>query len=229
MEFPTAPKTPGEKVLFAYAVAAHKDFRPAGWQATYAGLLRADPPYVREQAAFYLAKVPHKEFAAHLPKLLEDGNRAVVLAACGAVEQVKEPTAREPLAKLLKTSKDREVVKAADRAAYAVLPNLDRVQILVDRLDDPAVDYTCLECLSWVVTGWTGQSAALGGGTAADRKALKAVWQTFVKDHAADLKAGKRWQFDDPAIPVRALLPGFTFHRDDRKPGPEEKGPRMEK
>jgi len=137
MEFPAAPKTAAEKVLFAYAIAERKDFRPAGWQATYAGLLRADPPYVRERALLHLRKVPHKEFVAHLPRLLEDKDRAVVLAACAAAAEVKDPSAREPLAKLLKTTTDRELLQAADQAAYGILSGQERVQILADRLDDP--------------------------------------------------------------------------------------------
>jgi len=57
-----------------------------------------------------------------------------------------------------------------------------------------------LEQLSWLFTGWTGKSGGSGGGTDAERKALKAVWQKFILAHADDLKAGKLWQFDDPTI-----------------------------
>jgi HEAT repeats len=212
MDFPTQPHTPGEQVLFLFGLAARKSFRPGQWEATYAKLLQGDPPYVRKRAAYHLPSVPTEKLLALVPKVLEDPDTDVVVAACRAIGELKNPSMGASLKKLLGTTKDKDIMRAASDAAYDLLPPLERKQILVSRLDDEAVYATCLSDLRGIVAGWS--SCSVGSKYSAEEaKKTRAHWQEFLRKHGQEIAAGKSWQFDDPALPVQELLPGYRFER----------------
>lgn len=215
---PSPPRSPGEMLLFAAAIGSNKSFRPPGWQTTYARLLRAEIPYVREIALVNLPLPPPDTLLGLVPGLLMDKNVDVQIAACRVAEKTKVPQLREPVLDVLATAREEILLGDAFNAACALAGRWDRIQVLVSRLDEKDVVPRCLEFLASDVLTEASRTGIPNSDmlNVATVRTCKAAWQQFLRDHEAELKAGKSFRLTDPALPLAKLFPEFRFKRPQK-------------
>lgn len=210
---PAPPRSPGEMLLFAAAIGASKTFRPAGWEATYARLLRAEIPYVREAALVNLPLPPPDGLLDLVARLVEDKDVDVQIAACRVAKETKAPRLREPVLRVLASAREEWLFRAADNAAYVLASRWDRMQVLLARLDEKGMTARCLGSLASEILA-DQSSRSLDEGSV---RSCKGVWQQFLRDHEAELKAGRSYRLADRALPLEKLFPGFTFDPPKRR------------
>ncbi|HEY7310246.1 MAG TPA: hypothetical protein VH643_12860 [Gemmataceae bacterium] len=211
---PIPPRSSGEMILFAAAIGARPAFRPAGWEAIYARLLQAELPYVREVGLCNLSLPPPPALRKLLPALFADKNVDVQIAACEVAEKTKDPELREPILRVLASAREDWLFYSANNAAYSLGLRMERIRVLVSRLDEEGMTGPCLDRLVSVVladlSGYSG--LARNSLDVAARRACKAAWLRFLKEHDEELRAGKEFGLADPTLPRKELFPGFTFH-----------------
>jgi hypothetical protein len=211
---PNPPRSSGEMILFAAALGARPEFRPAGWEKTYARLLQAELPYVREVGLCNLPTPPPPSLLKLLPALLMDKNIDVQIAACVAAEKAKNAELREPILRVLGSAREEWLFRAANDAAYNLGLRLERIRVLVSRLDEEGMAAMCLgQLASIILSDLSGHSSPSRDGLdVAAGRACKEVWLKFLREHAEELRMGREFRLADPVLPRQALFPGFTFY-----------------
>jgi hypothetical protein len=211
---PLPPRSSGEMILFAAAIGARPQFRPDGWEATYARLLQAELPYVREVGLGNLPIPPPPTLLKLLPALLRDKNIDVQIAACKVAGKVKNPELREPLLRVLESAREKWLFHAANDAAYELNLRLERINVLVSRLDEKGMAAACLERLASIILSDLSSYSSLTaeGLDVTAGRACKATWLRFMREHGEELRVGKKFSLADPAFPRKELFPGFTFY-----------------
>lgn len=207
---PVPPRSSGEMILFATAIGVRPQFRPPDWEATYARLLQAELPYVREVGLRNLPVPPPPALFKLLPALLADKNIDVQIAACDAAGKAKNSELREPVLRMLETAKEEWLFHAVNNAAYDLGLRMESIRVLVSRLDEEGMAAACLKQLSSILLSDSSGSRPTGLDVATGR-ACKAVWLRFVREHDNELRAGKDFHPADPALPIKELFPEFTF------------------
>jgi hypothetical protein len=203
-------------VVFLAAVGASEKFRPEGWQRDYRRLLQHPTAYVREVALDNLPLPAPEPLLELLPGLITDRDVDVQIAACHVAEKTKRPELKAPVLKALSTAREYWQFNAASNAAHALGGEWERIEILVARLDEEGMTKHCLsDLLSAVVENVGGYSGPSDKWTAEDAKACKARWLKFLQEHGKELKAGRRFKRDDPAV-TPDLFPTMEFDRGRR-------------
>jgi hypothetical protein len=204
---PLETDTAGQAVVFLCAIGASDKFRPEGWETRYARLMQHETAYVREVALDNLpAPAPDSMFKL-LPGLITDKDVDVQIAACHVAEKTKRRELKEPVLKALAAAREEWLFNAASNAAHALDADWEQIEILVSRLDEEGMTKLCLSYLvSAVVEDAGSRSGPSDKWTAEDSKACKARWAKFLQEHGKELKTGRRFKRDDPAI-TPDLLP----------------------
>jgi hypothetical protein len=198
---PPEVETAGQAVVFLCAVGTADKYRPAGWERLYARLLQHEIAYVREVALDNLPLPAPGPLLKLLPELITDKDVDVQIAACHVAEKTKRPELKGPVLKALATAREHWQFNAASNAAWALGAKWERLETLVARLDEEGMTQHCLSALVYtVVENVGGYSGPSDKWTAEAAKACKARWVKFLQDHGKQLKAGRRFKRDDPAI-----------------------------
>jgi len=218
-EIPADPKTPGQAVVFLVALRLRKDFRPQGWEATYARLLQHEIPYVQEIALESVPEPPPKALVELLRTRLAHPDLDVRIAACRAAGESKSPELRAPVLKLVASAEDHWLLNAATNAAHQLGARVETLGILASRLDSTEIGWECFYTLmSWVIVSHdSGGKSVLDAETA---RRLKARWTKFLQDHREALKAGRRFKPGDPELTPDLMPPEYKIHLKNGKDWP---------
>jgi hypothetical protein len=198
---PLQPESAGQCVVFAGAVGGSERFRPQGWEESYAKLLRHEVGFVREVAVESLPLPAPEPLRKLLPGLITDPDLDVQIAARRVAEKVKGPELKQPVLRALAGAKEMWQFRTASSAALALDARWERLEVIVGRMDDPQMTALCLQELVYDVLknpgGWSGPSEKW---TAEEARACKARWVKFLREHGKELRDGKQFPRNDPAI-----------------------------
>jgi hypothetical protein len=191
-------------------------------------LLQDNLPCLRKAALDCWPEMPKPPFAPFLPKLLRDADVAVRTSACWACLNVKSKELRGPLLEVLSTARDDKLLYAAHTVAYdhEMVPRVEVLRALVDRLDEDGMSRKCLGYLRAIVgdrssLDYKEDKEEANYLKADEVNACKKAWLKFLDDRAKELTTGKTYPFDDATLPIRELFPRVKFWRD---PPEENKG-----
>lgn len=215
-------KSAGERLLFAHAIAELPTYRPGGWEAAFAGLLRDDRACVRKAALDAFPGDPAPALVAGLADCLRDPDAAVRTAACWASLKAKSKDLERPLLGVLGSATDDRLLYAAQRVVidHGMAPRVEGLRVLVGRLGEPGMARPCLKYLAcWVVEGRSALDRADDPKdpyrlSAEEVAACQGAWRRVLKDRQKELAAGKTYPFDAPGLPTPELFPRVTFWRD---------------
>jgi hypothetical protein len=206
------PASPGEFLLSACAVGSREKFRPKGWEETFVVALRHELPFVREIAVNNLPSPPPAEAGKLIAGLIEDKDVDVQIAACHFAVKWKAAHLRGAVLRTLKSAKEQWLFTGASDAARELGAFKERVEILVDRLDEQGMTVRCLTQLVGMIEDTNGY----GNRTELDvetGKTCKQAWQRFLERNAETIKADRKFKLADPGFPAAELFPQFTFYR----------------
>ena len=199
-DVPAVPTSPGEAVFFAMASSLREGFRPPGLKVQWLALLEHEVPYVREKALDYAPPALTPLLAPKVAPLLGDANLDVQIAACHFVGRTKSESLREPLLKTLASAKEQWLFNAARLAANEIGAQVDALEVMAGRLDDPEAAERCLDALGWFLSNDGARSGSAKKPDAATGKALKERWRKFFADHGAALRAGRKLKPGDAEV-----------------------------
>ena len=205
------PTSAGELILFACAIGGRERFRPKGWEGVLAQALQHDLPYVREMALMTLPLPPPAVVGKLIPALVEDSDVDVQIAACHVAEKWKAAPLRESVLRTLRLATEDWLFNAANNAAVALGARMERVAILVARLDEPGMTARCLKELTCLIADTEGH----GSRTDLDIETgwtCKKAWLKFLEQNGDAIGAGKKFKLADPRFPTAELYPQFTFY-----------------
>jgi hypothetical protein len=211
LALPVTATTPAYKVLWLRRLGRDADFRPPGWEAAYARLLRDETAYVREQALLYLPTAQGKDLLRPLASLCDDPDLDVRGAACSAAARFDVTDLRTAVARVARTTTDKSLFRTASGATRQLSQRWDWLELIVARLEEPGLTEPCLQELMAVIGGFNGYSHS-GGYKPEQARTLKKGWQKFLDEHEKDLRAGKQWRFNAPGFPTPELFPGYHFY-----------------
>lgn len=218
------PRSAGEIVAYLRAGMRYRAVHPPGWDAVLSRALQHRLAYVREKALDAADPVDDR-VAARLPGLLRDRDIDVRIAACRAAERSGRPALLSEVLRILRETDDHSFVNIALNAAAKLGPRRRYLEVLVERLDDPAFAPEALSNLAGLVES-TSRS---GGGTITPEEArrLRARWTAFLREHGAALDAGERFKPGDPRLTPDLFTPHYRFTGKDGTiwPPPGERPP----
>jgi hypothetical protein len=212
------PKTPGEIALFLNALKTRSDFRPKGWEERCATMLNSDVPYLRDAVLASVPAIP-AAVAAKLPALLSDADLGVRIAACNAAAKTKGPELREPVLKIIATTKEDALINASATAAYQLGVFREALDTWISRLDEPGMEMKALTTLVRLLVARSGFSA--GGEFSPDEvKAIKIAWMEFSKTYGGDFQKGRLFDVGAGELKAEMFPPKFKLYRANNEPWP---------
>ncbi len=114
------------------------------------------------------------------------------------------------------SAKEDWLFQEANNAAYDLGLRMERIGVLVSRLDEEGMGAACLDQLGACVlsdrSSYSSPTRTELNGAAG--RACKSVWLRFLREHGQELREGKSFRLADPALPCKELFPGFTFFSD---------------
>jgi hypothetical protein len=222
MELLYAPLTPGDTPggLALWLVALGHGARPGGWQDDVARALIHPIPYVRELAMDRLkGEVPDVLIPA-IGENLKSSDPDVQIAACNLVARSRISVLRARVSEAYQTAKEW-TLRECGNTLWALGARLERVEILVSRLTEPAMAATVLEHLLGLLDndGWSGCCAVTGD----QAQALSVRWRALVTSHRADIEAGREIPLEAQDVTPDLLPPGMTLHRPGKPNWPSDR------
>lgn len=215
---PANPQTWSEIALYLNELKTRKDFRPMGWEERCAKIVDSDVPYLREAVLISVPAIP-AAVAAKLPKLLEDADLGVRIAACNAAGKTKAPELRAPILKIIATTKDDWLINAANSAAYQLGVFRECIDTWISRLDEPGMEMKALATLIGVLVARSGYSAG-GEFTPDEARAIKAAWKEFAKTYGGDFQAGRLFEVGGTELKAEMFPPKFKLYKKNNQPWP---------
>ena len=155
---------------------------------------------VREAALRSIPQPVPVECYAFITARLADKDLGVCRAACELAGKSGNRDFRKPLLEIIATENHEWLLWAANNAMFALGGGYDLFTTWADRLGDEHTCYLALDALQAVLEGLPGLCSTRSGLTRSERLELRQAWQTFLAAHADELRQGKRFKVDDPAI-----------------------------
>jgi hypothetical protein len=215
---PTAdPKTPGEIVAYlttfpadapaaAAAAAAGLGERVAGWSSHPVA-------YVRE-LSLNVAPLPLPDaLRDRLPALVEDDDVNVRVAASRLAQRAKEKSCGAAVLRRVKAAQTTWELDQQSTVTADLGIEVDAWHVMADRLDegDKKRFFLFLRHLCGVAKHSGGFGWHDDGATPAEMTRVQARWQAFLKEHDAELRAGKRFKPGDGRFTADLFPPQFNL------------------
>ncbi|QDT39412.1 hypothetical protein [Stratiformator vulcanicus] len=218
---PADPKSAGEAMLFAIKFGQDSQFEPEGWEQTCRLLIRHEILHVRRTM---LENLPQPIPAALRPDLIEvfaSPHLGSVIEALHIVSRDRLTEFRDPVRKQLRTARQSFHFSAADGAAREVLNRYERLEILVDRIDEPGMMFESLDALKPLFPNAGGGGRSSNIDLRKEARRIKPLWQQFLKRHQADLKLGAEYKLPHLDIGEDMFPPEYTIRLRDGSEWPE--------
>jgi hypothetical protein len=208
---PNQPTSSGERILFVEKISRDKDFRPAGWESTYVGVLNDEMDYVREVAVDCCPTPSANAFKKVIPKRIRDRHVDVQIAALRLVEKNQLPEWKPAVLDVFRTAEEQWLRSAVGNAAFCLCDRLELVERYVGLIDDPTKAKYAVEALTFILRDGGSQSLGTDVNTPEKRRKCQAAWLKFVANNREKLKEPNPFSLKDP-IPVADLFPGIRFY-----------------
>jgi hypothetical protein len=131
---------------------------------------------------------------------LEDLDPGVCRVACDVAGKSGLPEFIAPLLEIIALEQDEWLLRAASDAAAQLGARYEMLETWATRLAEEAHYEQGLDNLQTVVAGLPNGWSRRHEPTRSERIALRTHWQQFLSVHAAELRAGKKFQVGDPAL-----------------------------
>jgi HEAT repeat protein len=216
---PKEPQSPGEIVVFLGALKESEEFRPEGWHNKLEKFLKHEIAYVRERALVAAPPKVPQSILKIIPSFINDKDIDVRIEACRLAGRTKAPELKEPLLEILRTEKEQQLLSAASSAAYHLCQRVELYRIWVSRLEEPKIGREALNHLCSIVK-WQSSGSDGSPSTPEVMKKAQVLWSEFLKEHAEEINAGKRYKMGDSALKAE-MFPGTAFRDKDGRKWPE--------
>jgi hypothetical protein len=210
---PARTTAPGELALWLVAKDHAQALGEKASEATFARALSHPILYLRRVAMERAPKPLAPALVAAVRANLASTDIDTQLAAAWLAESQQLTALAPDLVSVIARTKDAYLLGVATRAAEHLGARGTRIDALVSRLTDTALGFEVLDRLLDSF-GSNGRSAP-NEVTPAQALALQAAWRAFVKQHRADLEAGRKLELD-ASTPAALVPPGFIVHRPDQ-------------
>ena len=189
-----------ELLLYFTWLADQPPPRPENWQQCFEAFGTSSPYAIRE-AVLRSAPLPLPE--ACVPGVraaLADKDLGVCRAACELVGKSNDQRFLAPLLEIIATENHEWLLGSATNAAVRLGAGYELLHIWAERLGDEHLYGQALDCLQGVLDMKTYGSSGRTDLSRAERLHLREVWLAFLDHHEKELRAGKRFKLDDPAV-----------------------------
>jgi hypothetical protein len=151
---------------------------------------------------------------------LADADLGVCRAACTIAGKSGNKVFLKPLLEIIATEHHEWLLREASDAARTLGAGYDLLDIWADRLSEEGLYALGLDSLQTVIEGlpggWTGRTDL----NRAERLELRDQWKSFLAKHADEIRAGKKFKTDDPALTPALFGRARTFQISNDKSWP---------
>ena len=140
------------------------------------------------------------ECVAFVKDRLADEDRGVCLVACHVAGESGNKVFLKPLLDIIATEHQEWLLREATDAANKLGAGCDLLTIWADRLTEEQLYGLALDSLQTVIEGLPGSSSGRTDLTRSERIELRNQWKTFLAKHADEIRQGKKFKLDDPAL-----------------------------
>lgn len=131
---------------------------------------------------------------------LTDADLGVCRAACAVAGKSGNKDFLKPLLEIIATEQQDWLLREATEAANKLGAGFELLDVWASRLTDEHCYNLALDSLQKVVEGLPGSSSGRTDLTRGERIELRNQWTTFLSKHEDEIRAGKKFQTDDPAL-----------------------------
>jgi hypothetical protein len=156
---------------------------------------------------------------AFVESRLEDTDFGVCRAACAVAGESGRKVFLKPLLDIIATEHHELLLREATQAAKRLGAGFELLDVWADRLSEEGLCGPALDNLQTVIEGLPGNSSGVGV-TRSERIDLRNQWKAFLAIHANEIRAGKKFKLDDPALTPALFGRARTFHLPDGKSWP---------
>ncbi len=217
---PEKPESYGQAIFFLQAIASDPSFRPDGWVQTCDRLLQSDIPYIQEQTLKALPAPMPAALQKRLAPILGSADLDAAIEASRIVERDKLGDQKDAVIRTFRTAKDKWLFRASDSALLSLGCIYERLEILVDRMDEPDMLFDCLEGLKTVFANTGGGGFSSRIDVQAEARRIKPKWQVFLRRHEQDLKNARRFTLPAPEVPADMFPTGYSITLKDGRTWP---------
>ncbi|MGC3989666.1 MAG: hypothetical protein QM796_08320 [Chthoniobacteraceae bacterium] len=132
---------------------------------------------------------------------LNDPDIGVCMTACAIVGKSGRKEFYQPLWQLIVTESDPSLLEAASNAAVALGGGYELYAAWADRMADQDLQSAAFGCLDQIFAGQISGSGG-NGVSRSERIAIRDAWRKFLSAHEAEIRAGKKFKVNDPAVPL---------------------------
>ncbi|NCA82223.1 MAG: HEAT repeat domain-containing protein [Opitutae bacterium] len=194
------PQNKGQALLYFLAQAKVPPPRPDGWLRWLDIHAESGKFPLREAALRSIPAPVPPEALPFIRRGLDDADLGVVRAACTLAGQSGNPEFLRPLLDVVAAEQHEWLLRDASEAAQRLGAGFDLLEIWTDRLGDERLYLLALDSLQTALDVPAGNHSGRTDLSRAERLALRTAWKEFLARHADDLRAGRRFKVDDPAV-----------------------------
>ncbi len=189
------------QILFNFISLADTPLpRPDSWRQQLESHGTSGKYPLRVAALRSIPVPPPPECASFILRALEDPDLGVARSACTLAGQSGDPQFIQPLLDIVSTEHHEWLLREASGAATLLNAGFPLLDAWADRLNEDKLGYTAFDTLVSVMDFPNHSSSGRSDLPRAERLALRRAWKEFLALHEQDLRAGKRFSTNDPAI-----------------------------
>ena len=137
---------------------------------------------------------------AFVKSRLSDADLGVCRTACAVVGKSGNKAFLKPLLEIIATEHHEWLLREATDAASKLGAGYDLLETWADRLNEEHLYGLALDSLQTVIEGLPGSSSGRTDLTRGERIGLHSEWKRLLAQHAGEIRAGKRFKLEDPAL-----------------------------
>ena len=131
---------------------------------------------------------------------LSDADLGVCRTACAVVGKSGNKAFLKPLLEIIATEHHEWLLREATDAASKLGAGYDLLETWADRLNEEHLYGLALDSLQTVIQGLPGSSSGRTDLTRGERIGLHSEWKRLLAQHAGEIRAGKKFKLEDPAL-----------------------------
>ena len=190
----------GQILFYFLSLAGIPPPRPDSWRQNFEAHGVSGNYPLREAALCSIPVPPPPECFPYILHAIEDPDLGVARRACTLAGQSSDAQFLPPLLDIVATEHHEWLLHEATEAATQLHAGFPLLAAWADRLNEEKLCYQAFDALGTVMD-FTSRS---GGGRTdlprAERLVLRRAWKEFLAIHEKEIRAGKRFATNDPAI-----------------------------
>ncbi|EEF57510.1 HEAT repeat domain-containing protein [Pedosphaera parvula] len=151
---------------------------------------------------------------------LSDPDLGVCRTACTVAGKSGDKTFLKPILEIIATEHHEWLLGEASEAAKKLGGGFALLDTWADRLTDEKLYGLALDSLQTVIEGLPGSSSGRTDLSRSERIALRNEWKSFLSKHADEIRAGKKFKVNDPALTPALFGRARSWQLPNGKPWP---------